>query len=96
MSGFHVYILATRKNGPLYVGVTSDLRRRLEEHRTASSRAFTSRYNVHRLVHIETFNDPETAIRRERRLKKWPRAWKVALFEAANPDWRDMADAWLA
>ena len=88
---FHVYIPASRKGGTLYVGVTSDLARRLEQHRAASRRAFTGRCNVHRLVHVETYDDPETAIRREKRLKKWPRAWKVALFEAANPEWRDLA-----
>ncbi len=88
---FHVYILASRKGGTLYVGVTADLARRLEQHRGADARAFTGRYNVHRLVHVETYEDPETAIRREKRLKKWPRAWKVALFEGANPEWRDLA-----
>lgn len=92
MKKFHVYILASRKNGTLYVGVTNDLCRRLTEHRAATSSSFTGRYNVHRLVHVEVFDDPENAIRREKRLKEWKRSWKVALFESANPEWRDLSD----
>lgn len=92
---FHVYILASRRDGTLYVGVTSDLARRLEEHRSPATTSFTRRYNVHRLVHVETYADAETAIRREKRLKKWPRAWKVALFEGENPEWLDWAGEWL-
>jgi putative endonuclease len=89
---FHVHILASRKGGTLYVGVTSDLARRLEEHRASSRASFTGRYNVHSLVHVETYDDPETAIRREKRLKEWKRDWKIALFEGANPDWRDLSE----
>jgi putative endonuclease len=92
MRQFHVYILASRKGGTLYVGVTSDLARRLEEHRASSRTSFTGRYNVHNLVHVETYDDPETAIRREKRLKEWKRDWKIALFEGANPDWRDLSE----
>jgi putative endonuclease len=95
MGGYQVYILATRKDGPLYVGVTSNLSRRLEQHRAPSSRSFTGRYNVHRLVHVEAYDDPSSAIRREKRLKKWPRAWKVALFEANNPEWLDRSTEFL-
>jgi len=92
MKHVHVYILASRKNGVLYVGVTSDLARRLEQHRAPSPTAFTARYNVHRLVHVETYDDAETAIRREKRLKAWPRSWKIALFEGDNPERTDRAD----
>jgi len=95
MKHVHVYILASRKNGVLYVGVTSDLARRLEQHRAPSPTAFTARYNVHRLVHVETYDDAETAIRREKRLKAGPRAWKIALFEGGNPEWADRADEML-
>jgi putative endonuclease len=91
MRRFHVYILASRKGGALYIGVTSDLARRIEEHRASSPKSFTGRYNVHNLVHVETYDDPETAIRREKRLKEWKRDWKIALFENANPDWRDLS-----
>lgn len=90
MREFHVCILASRPRGTLYVGVTSDLERRLSEHRFGAVHSFTRQYAVHRLVHVETFADPIEAISREKRLKKWPRAWKLQLIEAANPDWRDL------
>jgi putative endonuclease len=90
MREFHVYILASRPRGTLYVGITSDLERRLAEHRSGAVHSFTREYAVHRLVHVETFADPLEAISREKRLKKWPRAWKLQLIEAANPEWRDL------
>src|SRR5215211_6895478 len=89
---FYVYLLATRKNGPIYVGVTNDLHRRVFEHKTHAIRGFTARYNVDRLVYFETFDNPETAIAREKQLKKWRREWKVALIERDNPEWRDLAE----
>ncbi len=70
---YHVYILASGRNGTLYVGVTSDLPRRLAEHRAGATGGFTDRYSVRRLVHVETFEDVEGAISREKRLKRWPR-----------------------
>jgi putative endonuclease len=85
-----VYILASKPRGTLYVGVTSDLARRAWEHREAAVPGFTARYGVHRLVHAEFHATMEDAILREKRLKKWRRAWKVALIEAANPEWRDL------
>jgi len=88
---FYVYILATRKDGPLYVGIASDLHKRVFEHKTHAIPGFTARYNVDRLVYFETFEDPEAAITREKKLKRWHRAWKVALIERDNPDWRDLA-----
>ena len=88
---FYVYILATRKDGPLYVGMTNDLHRRIFAHKSHAIRGFTWRYNVDRLVYWETFETPDAAIKREKQVKRWRRAWKVALIERENPDWRDLA-----
>jgi putative endonuclease len=90
MAGF-VYILASRKHGTLYVGVTSDIERRVHEHRTGSVPGFTRRYGVKRLVHVENFDSIEDAIVREKRLKEWKRDWKIALLERENPLWDDLA-----
>jgi putative endonuclease len=90
MLGYWVYMLASGPNGTLYVGVTSDLVRRVAEHHESAVPGFTQRYGVVRLVWYETHDSIEAAIRREKRLKKWPRAWKVALIETANPEWRDL------
>ena len=87
---FFVYILASRKNGTLYTGITSNLSRRVWEHRTDSIEGFTKRYGVHSLVYYEVFVDPLSAIEREKRVKKWNRAWKIELIENFNPDWRDL------
>ena len=89
---YYVYILASRPNGTLYIGVTNDLVRRVHEHRTDAADGFTRTYRVHRLVHFETTDDVTSAIHREKRLKEWKRAWKLALIEQANPDWRDLFD----
>jgi putative endonuclease len=75
----------------LYIGVTSDLPKRLHEHRSGSSAGFTSRYAVHRLVHFEMFEDMTSAIAREKQLKNWTRAWKITLLEETNPFWEDLA-----
>jgi putative endonuclease len=88
---FYVCILATRKDGPLYVGMTNDLHRRIFEHKSHAIRGLTWRYNVDRLVYWETFERPDAAIKREKQVKRWRRAWKVALIERENPDWRDLA-----
>lgn len=85
-----VYILASKPNGTLYTGVTSDLTRRVWEHRNDLVEGFTSRYSVHRLVYFEQHSSMEEAILREKRIKKWNRAWKVKLIEETNPDWRDL------
>jgi putative endonuclease len=87
---YWVYILASRIGGTLYIGVTNDLVRRVYEHRTNAVPGFTSKYGVHRLVYYEQFGDIELAIRREKRLKKWNRAWKIRLIEASNLDWHDL------
>ena len=85
-----VYILASRSHGVLYVGVTADLQKRVWEHRTGVITGFTQRYGVHRLVWFEQHQQMDSAIQREKRLKRWRRAWKVGLVEAGNPEWRDL------
>ena len=85
-----LYILASQPNGTLYTGVTTDLVRRVWEHRSDLVEGFTERYRVHRLVYFEVHNHIEEAIRREKRIKKWRRAWKVDLIEESNPQWRDL------
>ncbi|MFN8522275.1 MAG: GIY-YIG nuclease family protein [Chloroflexota bacterium] len=88
-----VYILASARNGTLYVGVTSDLAQRIAAHKSASIPGFTARYRVNRLVYCEAHEDMITAITREKHLKKWNRAWKIRLIERDNPDWNDLSDA---
>jgi putative endonuclease len=87
---YYVYIMASKKNGVLYIGITNDLVRRVYEHKTTAAKGFTSRYNVTLLVWFEMYDDPRTAISREKELKKWRRDWKVKLIEANNIDWRDL------
>lgn len=87
-----VYILASQRNGTLYTGVTSDIARRAWEHRTAAADGFTARYAVHTLVYVEFHATMPDAILREKRIKKWRRAWKLNLIEQNNPDWRDLYD----
>ena len=88
--GGWVYIMATAPYGTLYVGVTSDITRRVFEHREGIGSAFCRKYGVKRLVHSEPFEDISNAIHREKRLKKWPRAWKIKLIEETNPRWDDL------
>ena len=90
MKKYYVYILASRRNGTLYIGITSDLVRRIWEHRNKSNLGFTSIYNVNQLVYFEEFDDVGFAIHREKRLKKWPRKWKLKLIESVNPEWKDL------
>ena len=87
---FYVYILASQRNGTLYVGVTSDLARRVYEHRMSAVPGFTKSYGVNRLVWYETHDSIAQAIAREKRLKCWRRSWKIELIEAANPQWLDL------
>ncbi|GGE06942.1 hypothetical protein GCM10011529_11650 [Polymorphobacter glacialis] len=89
--GGHVYILANRRQGALYVGVTSDLMRRMSEHRQGLTPGFTLEHGIHRLVWLEQFGEILPAIAWEKLLKKWHRDWKIRLIEEANPDWHDLA-----
>lgn len=85
-----VYLMASRKEGTLYLGVTRDLVRRVYQHKAGTFPGFTSRYGVDRLVWFEVYDDPITAITREKDIKKWKRGWKIRLIEESNPDWRDL------
>ena len=87
-----VYILASRMNGTLYIGVTSDLVRRVWEHKNDLVEGFTQRYGVHRLVWYELHETMEVAILQEKRLKEWCRAWKLRLIQRINPEWEDLYD----
>jgi putative endonuclease len=87
---YYVYILASARNGTLYIGVTNNLTRRVWEHREGMIPGFTKKYDVKTLVHFEEFGDIGLAIHRETRLKKWKRRWKLELIEAANPGWHDL------
>jgi putative endonuclease len=86
----YLYILARKRNGTLYVGVTSDLVKRVHEHKSDLVDGFTKKYRVHNLVYYETVDSIDSAIAREKQLKKWNRAWKVRLVEKVNPGWRDL------
>ncbi len=90
MKEYWVYILASRPQGTLYIGVTNGLLRRVEEHRQGKASAFTRKYKVHRLVWYEAFASIEQAIQREKTMKEWPRAWKINLIERENPHWADL------
>ena len=90
MNSYYVYILASRRNGTLYIGVTNDLVRRVYDHKTRTIEGFTEKYGVHTLVYYEPYTDVYDALTREKRLKKWKRQWKIDLIETANPDWKDL------
>ncbi len=87
---YYAYIMASRRNGTLYIGVTNDVARRVFEHREGVSAGFTKRYDVKLLVYYEAHDEIQNAIEREKRVKKWNRAWKVALIEAVNSGWEDL------
>ncbi|MFN4353997.1 GIY-YIG nuclease family protein [Parvibaculum sp.] len=87
---YFVYILASRKHGTLYIGVTNDLARRVWEHREGIGSKFTKKYRVHRLVYTEPHEEIERAIQREKTMKEWPRAWKIRAIEIDNPEWDDL------
>lgn len=88
---YFVYVLASRKHGTLYIGVTNNLIRRAYEHKQKAVPGFTKQYGVDKLVYYEVFADPISAITREKQLKGWKREWKIQLIESDNPDWRDLA-----
>jgi putative endonuclease len=93
---FYVYMLASQRNGTLYIGHTDDMWARIEQHRNRDFPGFTARYGVTRLVWYQTFETREDAFKRERQMKKWNRAWKIELIERFNPAWADLADDLLA
>jgi putative endonuclease len=90
MRNFYVYILTSNKNGTLYIGVTSDLNRRMYEHKAKLIPGFTAQYSIDHLVYYEVFESILVAIRREKQLKEWKRAWKIQLIEKINPLWIDL------
>ncbi len=91
----HVYIMASKRNGTLYVGVTTDLALRVYEHQNGLVDGFTKKYGVHTLVYAEEHFNVEDAIRREKAIKKWGRDWKLELIEKGNPEWLDLAEHFL-
>ncbi|HHS12572.1 MAG TPA: GIY-YIG nuclease family protein [bacterium] len=93
MKQYFVYILASTKNGTLYIGVTNDLVKRVNQHKTGLIDGFTRKYRVHHLVYYETTINIESAIIREKQLKKWNRKWKLELIEKMNPEWNDLYDS---
>jgi putative endonuclease len=90
MQTYFVYILTNVPRGTLYVGVTNALVRRIYEHREGAARGFTKRYELKMLVHFECYDEPTTAIQREKNIKHWSRVWKLKLVETSNPQWRDL------
>lgn len=87
---YYVYILASKRRGTLYIGVTNDLIKRVYEHKNNLADGFTKQYGVHQLVYYEAVEDVNSAITREKRMKKWRRQWKIELIENNNPDWKDL------
>ena len=89
---YYVYILASRKHGTLYIGVTNSVQKRLQEHRSGKGSSFVKTYGVFRLVYVEAYERAEEAIAREKQLKRWKRDWKIELIERENLEWRDLSD----
>ena len=87
---FYTSILASKKNGTIYIGVTSNIARRVWEHKNKTVAGFTKKYSVDMLVYYEVYNDINEALKREKRIKKWNRNWKIKLIESKNPDWTDL------
>src|SRR5665213_2448453 len=91
---YYVYMLASKRNGTLYIGLSYDLKRRVGEHKQGAVLVFTKKYGVNMLVYFEEWGDIGDAIHRETRLKKYKREWKINMIEQTNPDWRDLAADW--
>ena len=91
MKDYFVYILASQRNGTLYIGVTNNLERRIIEHKNNLVEGFTKKYNIHKLVYCEQIGDINLAIMREKQLKRWNREWKLRLIEKENPNWLDLS-----
>ena len=94
MANFYVYILSNKPSGVLYIGLTNELERRLDEHKNKILKGFTYKYNIDKLVYFEEFDTYEEAFTQERRLKKWNRDWKIELIEKENPGWDDLSAEW--
>ena len=94
LNTYFVYILCNKRNGTLYVGMTSDLENRVFEHKMGLKDGFSKKYNTKKLVYFERHDDPESAILREKTVKKWRRAWKINLIEKNNPQWKDLSKDW--
>ncbi len=92
MNNYFVYILSNKKRGTIYIGVTNNLKRRLYEHKNGLIGGFTKKYNIKTLVYFETTASIQSAIAREKKLKKWNRAWKINLIEKVNPEWKNLFD----
>ena len=92
MKTYYVYILANKRNGTLYIGVTNNLQRRVYEHKQKLIKGFTNKYKVHHLVYYEPTSDIKSALQREKQLKKWERNWKMELIEKDNPSWQDLCE----
>ena len=90
MEEYYVYIMASKKNGTLYIGVTSNLLKRVYEHKNDLTAGFTKKYQIHRLAYYEVHMDIQQAITREKQMKKWKRQWKIELIEKTNPAWKDL------
>jgi putative endonuclease len=87
---YYVYLLASKRNGTLYAGVTNDLIRRVYEHKNDFVKGFTSKYGVHKLVYFKQCEGYESAVQREKQIKEWKRKWKLELIEKVNPEWKDL------
>ena len=96
MKCYYVYILASRKDGALYIGVTSDLIKRVWEHKNTVTKGHTEKYNIKKLIYFEQYEEVEQAIYREKKLKAWKREWKIELIETTNPEWRDLYEEMVA
>ena len=94
LESYFVYILASKRNGTLYTGVTNDVESRVLEHKLELNEGLTKKYKVKSLVYYESFSDPESAIIREKQIKKWRREWKIKLIEKTNPQWKDLSSGW--
>jgi putative endonuclease len=90
MKQYYVYILASKKNGTLYIGLTNNLLKRIYEHKNNIIEGFTKKYSVHNLVYYEKHNDINRTISREKQMKKWERQWKINLIQKSNPEWKDL------
>ena len=96
MSIYYIYILASKRNGTLYTGVTNDLMRRVFEHKNDFVKGFTKKYGVHTLVYFEQCDDYDSSLQREKQIKEWRRKWKLELIEKENPEWNDLYEKLLS